>query len=70
MTQFCKRIQKAILRPDEVYLVIGNDRVLTILLHIHRNQKLVCLHLFTELFCKHIFPLYSKDFGDPYEAVL
>ena len=36
------------------YNDIGNGRVLNLELYTHRRQKLILLHLFTNLFCKEI----------------
>ena len=53
------RIRALYADADELHSEIANGRVLTAELYAHRNQKLIFLHLFTELFHKDIFPCFS-----------
>ena len=47
--------------PDEKYCGIVNSRLLTSEFYALRNQKLIFLHLFTDLFCKDISPLKNNS---------
>ena len=45
---------------DEVYPEMANGRVLMVELYTHRNQNLIFMHLFTEMFSKDISPRFRK----------